>query len=187
MLTSRVARKAIDIPKGVDVKVNGNTVNVKGPKGSLQVKTHEKMDVVVKDSSISIVVNDKGYGRSGSGQKLINALPGTTRSLVNNAVLGVSQGFERKLNLVGVGYRALLKGKTLSLSLGFSHPVEYQIPEGIVIESPSATEIIIKGVDKKLVGSVAADLKQLRKAEPYKGKGVNDPLDPVVRKETKKK
>ncbi len=187
MLTSRVARKPITIPTGVEVKIDGSIVDVKGPKGNLKVLTHEIIEVTVKDSEVLIGTNNSGYRRNGSGQRLINSLPGTARSQINNAVIGVTEGFERRLNLVGVGYRSLLKGKVLHLSLGFSHPIEYAIPDGVQIEAPSATEIIVRGADKKLVGDVVAAIKKFRPPEPYKGKGVNDPRSPVVRKETKKK
>jgi len=185
---SRVGRKPIAIPAGVEVKVHQRMVTIKGPKGQLTFPVHPYVDVVVEEGKVKIKPSDNlGYCRNGSGKKTLNAMPGTLRSEVNNAVLGVSKGFERRLKLEGVGYRVTVKGRTLYLTIGYSHPVEFVAPEGITIEAPSPTEILIKGSSKPLVGHVAAEIRDIRRQEPYKGKGIVDPRKPVIRKETKKK
>lgn len=188
LTTSRVGRKPVTIPSGVNINIEGDNVAIKGPKGSLSIKLHSRVELVkdgdklmVKEKSIS------SYCRPGSGKKLVKSIPGTLRSHINNAVHGVSIGFQKRLVLVGVGYRAQMKGKVLSLALGFSHPVEFATPDDVIIETPSLTEIIIKSCSKDLVGYVAAKIMEIRPAEPYKGKGVTDPENPIVRKETKKK
>lgn len=187
-LASRVGRKPVAIPQGVDINVLDNEVLIKGPKGQITLPIHPYIELVVEDGKIKIQEKTKRrYCRSGSGKKLLNSVPGTIRSQINNAVHGVTKGFERKLVLVGVGYRAQSKGKTLNLSIGYSHPVEFAAPEGITIETPSQTEIIIKGSDKHIVGHTAAKIMDIRPPEPYKGKGITDPRRPIVRKETKKK
>lgn len=177
---SRVAKKPISLPAGVEVDIAGQTVNVKGTKGQLSVQLHESVGLARNDAN-ELVVNVK----SDSAQAWAQA--GTARALVSNVVTGVSVGFERKLQLVGVGYRAQAQGKLLNLSLGFSHPVNYSVPDGVTIETPSQTEIVVKGADKQRVGQVAADIRAYRPPEPYKGKGVRYSDEIVVRKEAKKK
>lgn len=173
---SRVAKAPIELPSGVELKIVEGAVNVKGPKGSLGLKLHPSIVLEQEDKTITV--------KSAGGTNL--AMAGTFRALVNNLVTGVSTGFEKKLTLVGVGYRAQVQGNTLSLALGFSHPVEYVAPEGITIEAPSQTEILVKGCDKQRVGQVAAEIRAYRPPEPYKGKGVRYSDEKVVRKEAKK-
>jgi large subunit ribosomal protein L6 len=177
---SRVAKNPIALPAGVEVTLNGQAVKVKGPKGEMNHTVHELVEMKNEDKVLSFAPRDAGVPGA-------DALAGTTRALVNNMVTGVSQGFEKKLTLVGVGYRAQAQGNKLNLSLGFSHPVEYQVPQGISIETPSQTEIVVKGVDKQQVGQVAANIRAYRPPEPYKGKGVRYADEHVVRKEAKKK
>lgn len=173
---SRIAKSPIQVPKGVEIDIQGGEVKVKGPKGNLALQLHPS--VRLEKDEDNYVVRPESDG----------AVPmaGTYRSLVNNMVVGVSEGFEKKLTLVGVGYRAQTQGTTLNLSLGFSHPIEYQAPEGITIESPSQTEIVIRGCDKQRVGQVASEIRAFRPPEPYKGKGVRYSDERVVRKEAKK-
>lgn len=177
---SRVAKKPISIPAGVDVNIDGQLVTVKGPNGQMQHNLHHLVGLAQGENN-EWIVDIK------SADKAAWAQAGTARAIVNNLVVGVSAGFEKKLTLIGVGYRAQAKGKTLSLSLGFSHPVEYEAPEGITIETPSQTEIVVKGMDKQLVGQVAANIRAYRPPEPYKGKGVRYSDEYVARKEAKKK
>ena len=175
---SRIGNAPISIPDGVEVGIDNQKIEIKGPKGQLNLDVHNLVTAVVADDAIAIKpVNDS---------KAAVSLQGTMRALLNNMVRGVTQGFERKLEIVGVGYRAQLQGKKLNLSLGFSHPVELNIPEGIEIETPSQTEIVVRGVDKQRVGQVAADIRAFRKPEPYKGKGVRYADERIVRKEAKK-
>jgi len=176
---SRVANSPINVPSGVEVKLNGQDVSVKGPKGALDFTIHELVEAKLDSNVISIAANKKT-------QSAI-ALSGTTRALINNMVTGVSTGFEKKLQLIGVGYRAKAAGKVLNLTLGFSHPIDFAVPEGIKIETPSQTDITVSGVDKQLVGQVAANIRAYRPPEPYKGKGVRYADEHVVRKEAKKK
>ncbi len=176
---SRVAKAPVELLSGVTVDLKGQLVSVKGGKGSLQQEIHSAVEVKVEANQITFAPKD--------GQANANALAGTMRSLVNNMVEGVANGFEKKLQLVGVGYRAKATGKTLDLTLGFSHPVVFEIPEGITIETPSNTEVIVKGVDKQLIGQVAANIRAYRPPEPYKGKGVKYADEVVRRKEAKKK
>ncbi len=176
---SRVAKAPIAIPAGVQVTLNGQEVTIKGAKGSLSRVFNDAVEVVVEDNVLRTVPRE-GYADA-------TAQAGTARSLIHNMVVGVAQGFERKLQLVGVGYRANTAGSKLNLSLGFSHPVEFDIPQGITIEVPTQTEIVVKGVDKHLVGQVAANIRAYRKPEPYKGKGVRYADEQVRRKEAKKK
>jgi large subunit ribosomal protein L6 len=176
---SRVAKASIKVPSGVDVKISGQDVTVKGPKGALAWQVHNTVSVGFDDGVVKVAPASEG------GQHW--AMAGTTRALLNNMITGVSTGFERKLNLVGVGYRAQAKGKVLNLSLGFSHPVDYPVPEGIEVETPSPTEIIVRGADKQRVGQVAAEIRRYRPPEPYKGKGVRYSDEQVMRKEAKKK
>lgn len=176
---SRVAKNPVNLPKGVELKVDGLKVSVKGSKGNLEHEVNELVEVSFDDGVFTVKPREESQGAW--------ALAGTTRALVNNMVIGVSEGFERRLMLNGVGYRAQAQGKTLNLTLGFSHPVVYQLPEGITIETPTQTEIVIKGVDKQLVGQVAANVRAFRPPEPYKGKGVRYADEQVRRKEAKKK
>lgn len=176
---SRVANNPITIPVGVDVNLSGQMLVVKGKEGSLNHTIHDSVEMLLGENVIRF--------KSRFQTKEANALSGTTRAMVNNMVLGVSKNFEKKLTLIGVGYRAQVSNKILNLSLGFSHPVEYKLPEGISIETPSQTEIIIKGCNKQIVGQVAADIRAYRPPEPYKGKGIRYADEQVARKEAKKK
>ena len=173
---SRVANNPILVPNGVDINIKGSQLNVKGPKGNLELVLHP---------GISLNETDGEYIVKPDGDKNV-AMAGTFRALVNNMVTGVNEGFQKKLQLVGVGYRAQLQGSKLNLALGFSHPVEYIAPEGITIETPTQTEIIVSGCDKQKVGQVAAEIRSYRPPEPYKGKGVRYADERVVRKEAKK-
>lgn len=175
---SRVAKKPIPLPQGVKVAVDGQVVSVTGPKGSLVHRLHADVSVAV-DADVMTMV-------PASEAAAARAQAGTARAVLSNIVEGVSKGYERKLEIVGVGYRAQAKGTVLSLTLGFSHPVEFPVPEGITIETPTQTEILIKGVDKQLVGQVAANIRAYRKPEPYKGKGVKYANEKILRKEAKK-
>jgi len=176
---SRVAKKPIELPKGIEISVVGETVTVKGPKGSLQQIIHKHVEMQQDGNTLTFAA------RTGAANGWAHA--GTARALVNNLITGVSKGFERKLDLVGVGYRAQAQGKVLSLTLGFSHPVNYDVPEGITIETPSQTEIFVRGSDKQKVGQVAADIRSYRPPEPYKCKGVKYSDEVIIRKEAKKK
>ena len=176
---SRIAKKPVVVPASVEVRESGKLLTVKGPKGTLEHRIHHLVDVNVADGEVT-------FSPRGTS-KLANALAGTTRALVNNMMTGVSKGFEKKLDLIGVGYRAQAKGKVLNLTLGFSHPIDYQLPEGITAETPSQTEILLRGNDRQRVGQAAAEIRAFRPPEPYKGKGVRYSDEVVVRKETKKK
>jgi len=176
---SRVAKMPVVLVKGVTFSQSGNTVTLKGTKGSLSLDLHADLSVVQEAGELLV--------KAVSEDRLLVAMAGTTRALLANMVIGVSQGYERKLQLVGVGYRAASQGKTLNLTLGFSHPVSYEVPEGISIETPSQTEIVVRGNDKQKVGQVAADIRAYRPPEPYKGKGVRYSDERVVIKEAKKK
>lgn len=173
---SRVAKKPIALPKGVELNIQSEQVSVKGPKGTLSLAKPAYIDITVEDGNALLSANDPAH----------IALTGTIRAIVANMVHGVSQGFERKLELVGVGYRAALQGKDLNLSLGFSHPVVFQAPEGITITTPTQTEVVVAGADKQLVGQVAAKIRGFRPPEPYKGKGVKYSDETIIRKEAKK-
>jgi large subunit ribosomal protein L6 len=175
---SRVARMPVKIPAGVQVSAAAGSVTVKGAKSSLTLPLPEAVSVEVKDGAAHVAAASISANA---------AMSGTVRALLANMVNGVTKGYERKLGLVGVGYRAAVQGKKLNLSLGFSHPVEYPIPEGITIETPSQTEIVVKGADKQLVGLVAAKIRAYRPPEPYKGKGVRYSDEKVNLKEAKKK
>ncbi len=176
---SRVAKKPIELPSGVEININGRAVTVKGGKGSLEHTIHSSVQVTQDDKVLSFAPRD--------GSKVSMALTGTTRALVNNMIQGVSQGFEKKLQLVGVGYRAQAQGQKLNLTLGFSHPVDYPVPDGVTVETPSQTEVVVRGADKQKVGQVAAEIRAYRPPEPYKGKGVKYADEIIVRKEAKKK
>jgi len=173
---SRIAKNPIELPKGVDFNASGASVSIKGPKGTLSLEVHPSVGVTIEDGVVSFAPH----------QEADMAMAGTMRALVANMVEGVTNGFERKLSLVGVGYRAAVQGKSLNLQLGFSHPVDYEIPEGVTIETPSQTEIVVRGSDKQLVGQVAAKIRAYRPPEPYKGKGVRYADERVVMKEAKK-
>ena len=177
---SRIAKAPVPVVSGVEVKVEGRKVTVKGPKATHEYEVHPLVEVSLEGDQIRVSPVDPE-------NKAAWAMAGTMRALINNMVVGVSKGFEKKLQLVGVGYRAQVKGKVLDLSLGFSHPVEYSIPEGITIQTPSQTEIVVSGSDKQKVGQVAAEIRRYRPPEPYKGKGVRYADEHVVRKEAKKK
>lgn len=188
MVTSRVGRKPVALPKGVEVKINGQDLHIKGPKGQLNLHVDQAVTVLVEEGFVKVQPNaNAAYSRSGSGSKLKRSITGTSRAKIANFVHGVSTGFERKLLLVGVGYKAQAKGKELHLTIGYSHPVSIVAPEGITIETPSQTEILVKGVDKHLVGHVASKIRALRSPEPYKGKGIRYANEVIVLKETKKK
>ena len=176
---SRVAKQPVAVAKGVQVTISGQDVKIKGAKGELSLTVHDLVEVAQEDGELRVKTDM-------NNQKAI-ALAGTTRALLANMMLGAAEGFTRKLELVGVGYRAQAQGKVLNLTLGLSHPVAYPVPEGITIETPSQTEIVIKGADKQKVGQVAAEIRGYRPPEPYKGKGVRYSDERVVLKEAKKK
>jgi large subunit ribosomal protein L6 len=176
---SRVAKKPIALPKGVEINVSGQQLTVKGAKGSMSLELHPTVKLEQADGQLTVVSRSAAAGRW--------TIAGTMRALVSNMVTGVSQGWERRLQLVGVGYRAQAQGEVLNLTLGFSHPVEFAIPEGVTVETPSQTDIVIKGVDKQKVGQVAAKIRSFRPPEPYKGKGVRYAGEVVILKEAKKK
>lgn len=176
---SRVAKAPVNIPADVQVTLSGQDIKVKGPLGEMSRTIHQLVSVSQADNVIST-----GIAREVQGAW---AQAGTTRSLINNMIIGVSKGFEKKLVLQGVGYRAKAEGKVLNLTLGFSHPINHAIPEGITVETPTQTEVVLKGFDKQLVGQVAANIRAYRKPEPYKGKGVRYSDEVVRRKEAKKK
>ncbi len=176
---SRVAKDPITIPSGVQVNLDGQQLTVKGSKETMSWKVHQKVEVKQEENELIF------SGRN--DEKEAWAQAGTTRALVNNMVIGVSTGFEKKLELNGVGYRAKASGNTLNLTLGFSHPVDYILPEGITVETPTQTEIVLKGADKQKIGQVAAEIRAFRPPEPYKGKGVRYADEYVRRKEAKKK
>lgn len=186
--TSRIGRKPVIIPKGVDVKIQGEEIIVKGPKGQIAMPVHPFVKVTLADGALSVHPDaEKRKKLTGVNIKLYRSIAGTVRSNLHNGIHGVTHGFERRLALLGVGYRAQAKGKVVSLSLGFSHPTNYHVPEGIVVETPTQTEIIIKGASKELVGQVASQIRSIRPPEPYKGKGVRYANEIVEIKETKKK
>jgi large subunit ribosomal protein L6 len=176
---SRVARIPVSLVKGVEAQVGADQITVKGPQGTLKQDLTGLVTITVADGKISFAAADES--------REAKAMSGTLRALVAGMVEGVSKGFERRLNLVGVGYRAQAQGDKINLSLGFSHPVEHQMPAGIKVETPTQTEIVIKGADKQRVGQVAAEIRAYRPPEPYKGKGVRYANETVVLKETKKK
>lgn len=176
---SRIAKAPVNIPKGVDINLEGNNITVKGSKGQLFHEVNSAVSVVITDNVISMQWNME--------DKNATAQAGTTRAIVNNMIVGVSTGFEKKLTLIGVGYRAQAKDNILNLALGFSHPIDFVVPAGVNVETPTQTEIVIKGSDKQLVGAVAAKIRSYRPPEPYKGKGVRYAEEQVSRKEAKKK
>lgn len=176
---SRIAKNPITLPAGVDIKVTDNTVQVKGPKGTLTQTLNSKVEMVLDKGVITFNLEGK--------TDEVRMQSGTARALLNNLVNGVTKGFERKLTLIGVGYRAAVQGSTLNLTLGYSHPINFPIPQGIQIETPTQTEILVKGIDKQLVGQVSANIRAYRPPEPYKGKGVRYADEVIIQKETKKK
>jgi large subunit ribosomal protein L6 len=176
---SRIAKAPVVLPKGVEAQIANGVVSVKGSKGTLTLQLHSSVQVINEDNQLK--VSPKNNSKSA------DALAGTSRALMQNMVNGVSKGFERKLELVGVGYRAKAQGKTVNMVLGFSHPIDYQLPEGVTAETPTQTEILLKSADRQLLGQVAAELRQFREPEPYKGKGVRYSGEAVYRKEAKKK
>ncbi|RIY34093.1 50S ribosomal protein L6 [Psittacicella hinzii] len=177
---SRVAKTPVSIPSGVEVNVNGQLVTVKGPKGSLELTVNSQVSIAVQDNQVS-------FNWQGREEGVSSEQAGTARALINNMVKGVSEGFTRGLQLKGVGYRASIKGNTLTLALGYSHPIEHVLPEGVTAECPSQQEIVLRAIDKQLVGQQAAIIRSYRKPEPYKGHGVRY-TDEVVRiREVKKK
>ncbi|MDE0733174.1 MAG: 50S ribosomal protein L6 [Gammaproteobacteria bacterium] len=176
---SRVAKNPVAIPKGVETKISDTEVSIKGSKGNLNLELHRL--VIVAQDGEELKVSAKDASSSAS------AMAGTFRSLINNMVVGVSQGFEKKLELQGVGYRAKAQGASVNLTVGYSHPINYKLPAGVTVDTPSQTEIVITGADKQLVGQVAAELRDFRPPEPYKGKGIRYADERVYRKEAKKK
>ncbi len=176
---SRIAKEPVALPKGVEFRQSGNVVTLKGSNGELSLELNSEVELTQEDDLLKLSPR--------SGSRFSTAIAGTMRSILANMATGVSAGFERKLELVGVGYRAQAQGKKLNLSLGFSHPIEYQVPEGITVETPSQTEILVKGADKQKVGQVSAEIRGFRPPEPYKGKGVRYAGERVMLKEAKKK
>lgn len=176
---SRIGKNPVTIPSGVEVKIGDQQVSAKGPLGALTQPVNKLVSVRLDGDKLVLEPNDASAAA--------NAMSGTVRALIANMVTGVSTGFQRKLTLVGVGYRAQAQGDKLNLSLGFSHPVVHQMPQGIKVETPQQTEVVIKGIDKQLVGQVAAEVRRYRPPEPYKGKGVRYAEERVALKETKKK
>ena len=176
---SRIAKQPIELPQGVEFKQEGNVVTLKGGNGSLSLELNNEVELTKNENVLQVAPR--------SGSRFSAAVAGTMRALLANMVTGVTHGFERKLQLVGVGYRAQVQGKKLNLTLGFSHPVVHEVPEGVTVETPSQTEILIRGADKQQVGQVAAEIRGYRPPEPYKGKGVRYANERVVLKEAKKK
>jgi large subunit ribosomal protein L6 len=176
---SRIAKQPVALGKDVSADIKGRALTVKGPKGSLTIELNPEVEVRQEDASLSVAMRSRS--------RFANAMAGTTRALLSNMVTGVSRGFERKLELVGVGYRAQAQGQKVNLTLGHSHPIEYRVPEGVSVETPSQTEILVKGIDKQKVGQVASDLREFRAPEPYKGKGVRYSNERIVLREAKKK
>jgi large subunit ribosomal protein L6 len=176
---SRVGKKPVPIPSGVTANVEGQTVKVKGPKGALQLVLHNDVAATLEKGAIKVDPRAE--------TKRARALWGTSRTLVANLIAGVTKGFERRLEIAGVGYRAAVQGKNLQIALGYSHDIVYPIPEGITIAAPKPTEIVVTGIDRQKVGQVAAEIRDFRKPEPYKGKGIKYAGEYIFRKEGKKK
>ena len=174
---SRVANNPVVLPNGVEVKINGQDITVKGGKGSLELSLKEGVQVSQDDNVLTFAYDNEK----------LKVMAGTSRALLNNMVKGVSEGWEKKLVLNGVGYRAKATGKSVNLTVGLSHPVDYKLPEGVTAESPSQTEVVVKGIDKQAVGQAAAEIRSFRPPEPYKGKGIRYADEYVRRKEAKKK
>ena len=177
---SRVGKEPVVVPAGVEIKLDGQQLSVKGKKGEQMLTVHDTVQVAFEDGILKLSPRD-------TGPRVSSAMTGTMRALVSNLIEGVSAGFSKKLELVGVGYRAQVSGKSLNLTLGFSHPVNFAIPDGIAIETPSPTEVVVSGIDKQRVGQAAAEIRAYRPPEPYKGKGVKYSDERIVRKEAKKK
>jgi large subunit ribosomal protein L6 len=176
---SRIANNPVALPQGVEVTLSDEDISVKGAKGTLAMAINPQVEIVKGDNVLTFAAR--------SGDNFARAMSGTTRALVNNMVVGVTQGFETKLDLVGVGYRAQVQGKKLNLTLGFSHPVVYELPEGVSAETPSQTEVLLKSADKQKLGQAVAEIRAFRPPEPYKGKGVQISGEYIRRKEAKKK
>jgi len=176
---SRIAKAPVELPQGVEFKQDGNVVTIKGSNGSLSLELNSEVELKHEENTLTLAPR--------SGSRFATAIAGTMRSLLSNMVVGVTDGYERKLELVGVGYRAQAQGDKLNLTLGFSHPVVYDVPEGVSVETPSQTEVVVKGIDKQKVGQVAAEIRHFRPPEPYKGKGVRYANERVRLKEAKKK
>lgn len=176
---SRVAKKPVAVPGGVEAKLAGPVLNVKGPKGNLSFNVNPLVKISQEGNVLTFAPAD--------GSTSANAISGTTRAVVANMVQGVTKGFEKRLTIIGVGYRAQAQGKKLNLTLGYSHPVVVDVPDGITVETPSQTEIVVRGADRQMVGQVAANIRAWREPEPYKGKGVRYADEVVVKKEAKKK
>jgi len=176
---SRIAKIPVPFPKGVECAQEDDVLKVKGPKGELSMLVNSEIEIDIGADAATVAAR--------SGSRFAYAMTGTVRALMSNMVIGVTDGFERKLTLVGVGYRAQSQGKKLNLTLGFSHPVVYEVPDGVTVETPSQTEVVVKGADKQQVGQVAAEIRGFRPPEPYKGKGVRYADERVVIKEAKKK
>ena len=174
---SKIARKPVHIPENTKVSINNNEILVEGPLGKMSFTKENGISISESDGKLSIKAEDTA----------LTAMSGTTRALIHNIVFGVSEGWKKSLKLIGVGYRAISQGSNLELVVGYSHPVKYPIPEGIKIETPSQTEIIVSGIDKQKVGQVASDIRSVRPPEPYKGKGIRYTDEHVVKKEAKKK
>lgn len=177
--TSRVARQPVVIPQGVEIEIEGQAVRVKGPKGTDGYSVHEWVEIRREEDRVTFAPR--------RSDRPANAMAGTMRALLNNIVRGVTEGFQKKLLVKGVGYRAQAQGRTLNLTLGFSHPVNYAIPDGVEVQTPSATEVVVSGSSKQQVGQVAAEIRAFRPPEPYKGKGVRYEDEEVIMKEAKKK
>jgi len=176
---SRIAKMPIDLPSGVEVAINGQNLNIKGSKGAFDYTINS--DVLISKEESSLIFNPRN-----ANNKQHWAMAGTMRAVTFNMVTGVSEGFEKKLELVGVGYRAQAQGNKLNLTLGFSHPVVHDVPEGVTVETPSQTEIILRGIDKQVIGQTASEIRSYRPPEPYKGKGVKYADERIIRKEAKK-
>lgn len=180
---SRIASAPIQVPSGVEVRIDGSHFSAKGPKGELSLNIVEGINLSQEEGNLRVSLDSDD---SKAGKKLV-AMSGTTRALVNNIVTGVSSGFEKTLTIIGVGYRAQAQGSKLNLTLGFSHPVEYQLPETVTAETPNQTTIVLRSADKQILGQAAAEIRQFRPPEPYKGKGVRYQDEYVLRKQAKKK
>ena len=176
---SRVAKEPVELPQGVEFNQSGTAISIKGGNGTLSMELNPEVELVQEDNTITV--------KPRSGSRFSAAISGTTRTLLANMIEGVTRGFEKKLELKGVGYRAISEGKKLNLTLGFSHPVVFEVPDDVTVETPSQTEVIVKGNDKQRVGQVAAEIRSFRPPEPYKGKGVRYADERVVMKEAKKK
>jgi large subunit ribosomal protein L6 len=176
---SRIANAPVELPKGVEATLSAGSIAVKGSKGNLNLDLHEAVAVAQEGDLLKVSAKD--------GSREATAMAGTFRSLINNMVVGVNEGFEKKLELQGVGYRARAQGNTINITVGYSHPIDYTLPKGVTAETPSQTEIVISGADKQQVGQVAAEIRRFRPPEPYKGKGIRYANERVYRKEAKKK